>query len=341
MKKALGVIWTSFIILILFIAAITFYKRSLEPVSVGDNSTIFTVEKGSTLDEVAQGLKEKNLIRSRLAFRLLTLFKGKEREIKAGKYILSPSMSSAEILETLVEGREIRYVITIPEGKNMYDVARLLEEAGLFPRSDFLKEAKNKKLLKSLGVPGDTVEGFLFPDTYFVSVGLSAKEVIEIFVKRFWQVWKENGFDEKIKKTDLGMKEVVILASIVEKEALLPKERPLIASVFLNRLKKGMRLQADPTVRYGLLVDKGIYPRRLRTRHLRYKSPYNTYIIKGLPKGPICNPGVQSIRAVLEPVKSDYLYFVSMNNGAHKFSKTLEEHNRAVYRYQIKKLRPK
>jgi len=253
---------------------------------------------------------------------------------------LSPSYSSEKILEILVRGLGIRYVITIPEGKNIYEVGKILESAGLFRREDFVSVCKSRMLLDELRIDGETVEGFLFPDTYFIGHGTGPEEIIRTMVSRFWDVWHESGFDQAARAKGHSVRDVVILASIVEKEALLERERPFIASVFLNRLKKGMRLQADPTVRYGLLVERGIYPKRLRKKHLRHRTPYNTYIIKGLPKGPVCNPGRDSIRAVLEPAKSDYLYFVSMNNGTHKFSRTLKEHNRAVYQYQIRKAGP-
>jgi len=319
------------------ITASRLIEKALSPVSASGKPVVFTVKKGTTLKEIIDRLKDQGLIRSRLAFRVLAMIKRAGRRIEAGQFMLSPAQSSSSILKTLMEGKVIRYVVTIPEGYNMYDVGSLLEKAGIVSRAAFLRAARDKSLLSAFNIPGDTAEGFLFPDTYYITGGSSAKEIISQFIRRFWEVWKAEGFDKKAKDAGQSVFQCITLASIVEKEALLPKERPLIAAVFLNRLKRGMRLQADPTVRYGLLVEKGIYPKRLRTRHLKGKTPYNTYLLNGLPKGPISNPGVASIKAVLEPAPVDYLYFVSMNNGTHKFSRTLVEHNRAVYEYQIKK----
>ena len=339
-KKALALVLGLSILVLLGLGGSMYYERALAPITSQLKPVIFTIQKGSTLNHVTQELKEKGLIRSRLAFMLLAHLKGVDRSIKAGKYVLSPSYPAEKILDILVKGQGIRFVITIPEGKNIYDVGKILEEAGLFKRKEFLKAATDKSLLKSLGVPGDSAEGYLFPDTYYVSYGMGPEDVVKMCVMHFWDIWHTKHLDQKAKARGLDVHTVVILASIVEREALVERERNIIASVFFNRLKRGMKLQADPTVRYGLLVDMGIFPRRLRTRHLRHKSPYNTYVYKGLPKGPVCNPGLDSLKAVLDPADTDYLYFVSMNNGTHKFSKTLKEHNRAVYEYQIRKVRP-
>ncbi len=340
----------SFTLIAILCLIIILFNHLLSPVSGNysvkhpdykDNNTIFIVKKGSTLKGIAASLESKGIIRSKEAFILLAIIKGYDKAIKAGAYLISPSMSSYEILHKFASGDEIRFIITVAEGKNSYDIGRLFEDASIFKMSDFIKAARDKELLEELKVPFESAEGLLFPDTYYVPMTITPEDAIRMFVRRFWDVWEENGLGEMARRRGMSLEDVVILASIVEKEALLSEERPLIASVFLNRLKRNMRLQADPTVRYGLLIDFNIYPKRLRTRHLRHKSPYNTYLFKGLPKGPICNPGLESIKAVLNPAKTDYLYFVSMNNGAHKFSRTLKEHNRAVYRFQIKKIRGK
>jgi UPF0755 protein len=172
------------------------------------------------------------------------------------------------------------------------------------------------------------LEGYLFPDTYQFGRGISPSLIIDAMVKRFWQM--VGPLTDRAKETGMTMQEIVTLASIVEKETGQPSERPLIASVFLNRLKSGMRLESDPTVIYGLENFDG----NLRKKDLVQRSPYNTYVIHGLTPGPICNPGLESIKAVIFPAKTDYLYFVSKNDGSHHFSRTLSEHNQAVERYQ-------
>ncbi len=339
-KKSFVLAFGLFLTVLLALGCFTFYKRSLAPLTDQLKPVIFHIKKGSTLHDVTHELKEKGLIRSRWAFMLLAYLKGVDRSIKADRYILSPSYPAEKILDIIAKGQGIRFIVTIPEGKNIYDVDKILEEAGLFKKREFLKAARNKSLLNSLRVPGDSAEGYLFPDTYYLTYGMRPEDVVRLFVRRFWEVWHKEHLDEKAQKRGLSVHTVVILASIVEREALVEWERPIIASVFFNRLEQGMKLQADPTVRYGLLVDMDIFPRRLRKRHLRHRSPYNTYVYKGLPKGPVCNPGLQSLKAVLEPAKTDYLYFVSMNNGTHKFSRTLREHNKAVYEYQVRKAKP-
>ncbi|RUM87517.1 MAG: endolytic transglycosylase MltG, partial [Thermodesulfatator sp.] len=185
----------------------------------------------------------------------------------------------------------------------------------------------------SLGIPGPSVEGFLFPDTYYLVKGLAPGEIIRIMVRRFWEVWRK--YEARARELGVSVYEVVTLASIVEKEAVLSREKPLIAAVYWNRLRRGMPLQADPTVRYALKRFRG----RLYYKHLRVDSPYNTYRYPGLPPTPIANPGEESLRAVLYPARVPYLYFVSRGDGSHKFSTTYREHLRAVRKLRLKRHR--
>ena len=330
---------TLLILLWLVLYAAAWYVELTLPASSEGSSKLVFIPPGTSFKEVASLLAREGIIRSPLGFTLEAYRLGLITKLKAGEYELDPKAPPAKILQVLAEGRVVTHFVTIPEGYNIYEIARLLEKAGLCRREEFLALVRDQDFLKQLGLPGPTAEGFLFPDTYAFSKGLSCRAIIATMVRRFWEVWRE--FAPRARELGLDVKTVVTLASIVEKEAVLPRERPLIAGVFWNRLKRGMPLQADPTVRYA---TKKFY-RRLRRRDLRSRNPYNTYVYPGLPPGPIANPGRASIRAVLYPAKTSYLYFVAKGDGSHKFSRTLKEHQRAVELYQRRrfwwKKRPK
>ncbi len=240
-------------------------------------------------------------------------------------------MSPKDILVMLIKGRVIEYPFTVPEGLNIYEVADLLAEKGFVDRDEFLRLAKDKDFLASLDIEAPTLEGYLFPDTYRANRSMHEPQIITLMVKRFFEVFDE----EKEKVTTKGTLtdyEVVILASVIEKETGAAVERPLVSAVFSNRLKKEMKLDSCATVIYGIW-DR--FDGNLTERDLTTWTPYNTYLNPGLPPGPICNPGRESIAAALSPADVDYLYFVSKNDGTSYFSSTLSEHNRAVYEYQI------
>ncbi len=336
------VIYTSIAVTVLFalyLKASRFYHESLLPVSESKAEVVFRVEPGSSFKEVAENLEQQGLIRSKKAFFLLAWLQDATTRIQAGLYKLSPSQSAKAILETFLKGKTWDVVLTFPEGYNMYQIANVLDRAGLVSREDFLKAAEDPKLMASLNIPSDRAEGYLFPDTYLFSHDDTPENFIRSMVGRFWKVWEDNDFGKRAEELKLTIHEVVTLASIVEKEAVANEERPVIASVFWNRIKRGMRLQSDPTVKYIAYVNK---PRKRRWKYLKkIASPYNTYKYKGLPKGPIANPGRDAIRAVLYPANTNYLYFVSQKNGRHYFSVTLKEHNRAVNRFLKSKRRKK
>ncbi|NIA08210.1 MAG: endolytic transglycosylase MltG [Nitrospiraceae bacterium] len=304
------------------------------PVSKTDKNKVITVPTGSTFSSVARRLEADGLIRSKTGLYVLAWWEDATTKIKAGEYLLSPTQTPQDILDYLVQGKVREYVVTIPEGFNLFQIADLLKEAGLTSRKSFLAAARDRQFLHTLGIDADSAEGYMYPDTYQLTKDATAHEIVRTFVERFWEVWNSEGFGKRTDETGVDIQDIVILASIVEKEAMRPSERPIIASVFWNRLKKGMPLQSDPTVYYGILVETKVNRHRLRWRDLREKTPYNTYRIKGFPAGPISNPGRASIRAVLYPARDSYLYFVSKNDGTHYFSRTLAEHNRAVDRYQ-------
>jgi UPF0755 protein len=240
-------------------------------------------------------------------------------------------MPPVHLLEILRKGIVILHPVIIPEGFNKEQIADAIAAKGLADRKRFLELTQDKSLLRQYGIPGPSFEGYLFPDTYYFSRGTPALAILDTMVRRFKQVAAP--LAETSESKGMKFEDVVILASIVEKETGRPEERPLIASVFLNRLRLGMRLESDPTVIYGIANFDG----DLKKKDLTEKTPYNTYVIQGLTPGPIANPGIESIKAVIEPARTDYLYFVSKNDGSHHFSKNLSEHNRAVDIFQKKK----
>lgn len=304
------------------------YLEWLEPPSQKEAPRVIYIAPGTPVKKIASILEKRGIIKNRYVFLLEAWRKGVLHKLKAGEYELSPHLSLDEVLQILAEGRVITHIVTIPEGANVWEVADLLDRAGLVPRKAFLEKAFDQEFVHSLGIPGPSVEGFLFPDTYYFVKGTSPEEIIKAMVSHFWKVWRK--YEDRARQLGVSVYEAVTLASIVEKEAVLSREKPLIAAVYWNRLKRGMPLQADPTVRYALRRFHG----RLYYKYLRVKSPYNTYRYPGLPPTPIANPGEESLKAVLYPAKVPYLYFVSKGDGSHYFSRTYREHLRAVRKYR-------
>ncbi|HJX34634.1 MAG TPA: endolytic transglycosylase MltG, partial [Desulfatiglandales bacterium] len=250
------------------------------------------------------------------------------RKIKAGEYLLNSGMTPARITEILTRGIIITYSVTFPEGFSIEQIGDILAANGLADKNSFISLAHEPGVIQKYRISGPSLEGFLYPDTYQFGKGLPPSLIIDVMVKRFREI--AGPYIKRIEELGMTVEEVVTLASIVEKEAGSAEEMPLIASVFLNRLKKGMRMESDPTVIYGMNDFTG----NLTRKDLLESTPYNTYVIRGLPPAPISNPGLASIKAVLYPAETDYLYFVSKNDGTHYFSRSIEEHNRAVWIYQ-------
>lgn len=298
------------------------------PAGKGSDDQIFFVLEGSILSDVACELEMKGIITRKNLFLIWARLMGYGRNIKAGEYRLSPEMPPLKILNILARGIIVNHPVTIPEGFTRAQIGKLLGEKSLVDEKEFLIITGDPKTANSYGISGPGLEGYLYPDTYQLSRGLSTASVVDVLVKHFWKVIMP--FQERMKEQGMTMEQVVILASIVEKETGRAEERPVIASVFLNRMKKGIRLESDPTVIYGIKDFDG----NLRRKDLVTRTPYNTYVIRGLPPGAIANPGQEAIRAILYPAETEYLYFVSKNDGSHHFSKTFSEHNRAVRIYQ-------
>lgn len=309
--------------------AIHVYITFFTPASRDSSVKLVYVQKGTSFRVVASNLEKAGVVKDSDSLVWAASLLGAYKKIKAGEYELMATMTPMEVLEILIKGRVKRHLVTIPEGYNVREVALVLSAAGLADPDEFVKKATDARLVASLGLEGETLEGYLFPDTYEFTKGMGTDELIARMVEKFRAVYFPV-FSEQAKKDGLSMRKVLTLASIIEKETGAPEERPLISAVFRNRLKKGIRLQSDPTVIYGIKGFDG----NLTKAHLLAKTPYNTYAIYGLPPGPIANPGRESIAAALNPAKEDFLYFVSRNNGTHFFSKSLKEHNNAVNRFQ-------
>ncbi len=289
--------------------------------------TTFVIKPGESFSSINYRLKKQGLISNAKIFYRYASLQKIVNKFRAGEYVIPSHITMPEIIDTLLSGRSKTVPITIAEGKNLYEIGKLLARKKITSYQDFVQTATDRNFVGQLGIPADSAEGYLFPETYRFTRNSSAKYIIKTMVKEF---------NRKIKNLDftvshLTKHQVIILASIVEKETGAAWERPKIAGIFLNRLKKHMRLQSDPTTIYGIYEH---FDGNLRKKDLQQKTAYNTYRINGLPKGPICNPGLDAIKAVLHPEKHHYLYFVSMNDGTHVFSEHYRDHIKAVNKYQ-------
>ncbi|MBI5740425.1 MAG: endolytic transglycosylase MltG [Nitrospirae bacterium] len=310
------------------LAAIIMFINLVTPVSFKENWKEVRIPEGSTYSKAISILQGEGIINDRFVLILLGRITMKDRRIRPGYYNLSSSMTPLEIFDQLINGKAIHFTITIPEGDTLEDIRAKLSELKLIDYESW-KLTRDSIFLKSLDINAPSLEGYLFPDTYIFAKGTEPATILKTMVQRL----REN-FDPSMTKriAELGMCEndVLTLASIIEKEAYLDEERAVISAVYHNRLKKSMRLQADPTAIYGVHTCLSCITRA----DLRRKTPYNTYVIDGLPPGPIACPGLKSIKAALNPAKVNYLYFVAKNDGSHYFSRTNAEHSQAVLIYR-------
>ena len=285
------------------------------------------VPRGANLHVAAESLARAHIVRNATAFRLYAMVRGRDRSIKAGTYVISPRLSWSEVLDVLHGGKSVEHRITIPEGWALEQIVPQLARVLNAPVDSVQAAVRDTALLHGLDIPTPTLEGYLFPDTYVFPDGTTPRAAVALMVGRFQQVWQP-AWDSVLQSRALSRNDVMALAAIVEKEARLPEERPVIAAVYLNRIKAGMRLQADPTVQYAI----GHHVARVFYKDLTIDSPYNTYRIKGLPPGPIASPGKPSILAALSPANVPYLYFVAHPDGHHEFTKDFAAHADAVKR---------
>ncbi len=290
------------------------------------------IPPGAGFNEAAGIIEEAGLVESPVRFKILATLRKATTSIKAGEYRLSAKMTPDQIIKQLCQGRVFLHRVTIAEGLNLYQVAQNMEEAGLCSRADFIREATDPKTAEKMGIAAQSLEGYLFPETYYFEKPVTGQKIIQTMTNRFKNVFDQE-WKNRAEKMGFSVHEIVTLASIIEKETGNAEERETVASVFHNRIKKNMRLDSDPTVIYGIENFDG----NLTRKHLRTPTPYNTYTRKGLPPGPIANPGRASLKAALYPADTPYLYFVADSQTSHYFSTTLEEHNRAVRKYQLNK----
>lgn len=292
------------------------------------SSLNIVVKNGTSLYGIADALNDRGLIYSRVLFVLSALtFRGR---LMAGEYELRRDMSTFEIVMKMGLGKRNIYTLKIIEGHNIYTIANNIERSGIMPKDEFLKLSTDKKYLERIGISSDSLEGYLFADTYFYSKEIEKEKFIEHIARRTLRFFDRNDIKEKMRSLNMDIHKTLTLASMIEKETGAAGERPFVSAVFHNRLLKGMSLDCDPTVIYG---TKGFGSPIRKVDILTY-TPYNTYTFKGYPRGPICSPGAPSIAAALNPAPVDHLYFVSKNDGTHVFSKDLVEHNKNVTMFQ-------
>ena len=329
-KKRVAPIALLVVVVIVLSGLIWTWSFLKSPAQEPGREVLITIPSGSSFVSASQLLVDEGVVRSLKGFVMLGKIKGLSNSIQAGELMFRTDMTPGEVLDVLVRGKAVSYHVTIPEGYNIRMIAALLAEKGLGDHDRFQELAMDEGFSRSLGIPSNTLEGFLFPDTYSWPKGLSEEDILGRMTAKYKSVFTETMRD-KARQMGMSELEVVILASIIEKETGVPEEREMVSAVFHNRLKKGYRLQTDPTVIYGLKdFDGNLTKIDLRTDH-----PYNTYTRSGLPVGPIANPGKASLEAALNPARVSYLYFVARGDGTHVFSNTLVEHNKAVAIYQL------
>jgi UPF0755 protein len=325
--KKYGILLLIAIILVYFVLLIN-YSAS----SIGKKNVTVTVDipTGSSFVKITEILSAAGIVHNRVYFYSLALAKRALRSIRAGEYEFSTALTPAEVIDKLIRGEIKIYRVTIPEDFSLKEIAERLDFYKLIHEEDFFALASDEDFLKSLNIEAGSVEGYLFPDTYFFNRAMSTRQILRTMVNRF----REKVTPEMIAKAaarGFNLHQFVTFASIVGRESGNSEEKPLIAAVFHNRMKKRMPLQSDPTAVYDLENFGG----KVLRSHLKRISPYNTYLITGLPPGPIANPGIDSLRATLNPAPVNYLYFVSKRDGSHFFSVSLTEHSEAINRYRL------
>ncbi len=319
------------------LAAAGWFYRDLvhyagQPADPDAGSVTFKIAPGEGFGAVTHKLYTRGLCKHPDKFKFIARYKGYDKKIRAGEYTLSAAMSPLQILQKLVSGKVRLHRLTIPEGYTLAQIADVVAGVRLCSSADFSKAAADPALMAALGLTARNLEGYLYPDTYFFPGSVTALEIARAMTQRFDTVftpaWKKRAAELK-----LSVHAIVTLASIIEKETGAAFERPLIASVFHNRLKRKMRLETDPTVIYGIPNFNG----NLTRKDLATTTPYNTYVIRGLPPGPIANPGAKSLEAALYPADTKYLFFVSKKDSTHQFSTNIKDHNKAVRKYQLRR----
>jgi UPF0755 protein len=314
------------------------YKRTGEPFKGYEGTEQFvTIEPGSSTRAIGQRLIEAGVVRNDVTFRAALWRTGHARSLKAGEFRFDRPMTPAEVIDKIARGDVYNRRITFPEGLSIREMARIYEQQGFGKAAAFIEAGRDVSPIRDIDPAATDLEGYLFPETYSLPRDTTAAKLVGMMVARFRQLFTPD-MQQAAQALDLTSRQAVTLASLVEKETALASERPIVAAVYLNRLKIGMPMQADPTVIYAL-QRAGRYDGNIRRDDLQLDSPYNTYRYPGLPPGPIASPGLASLQATVAPAKVDYLYFVSRNDGSHVFAQTLAEHNENVRRFQVQYFR--
>jgi UPF0755 protein len=291
------------------------------------------IEPGTGSAAIGRRLVDAGVIRDQLAFRTALWWTGRSRELQAGEYHFDRPMAAVEVIDLLARGEVYTRRLTFPEGLTIREMADIFEARGFGSRASFIEAAANNALIKDVDPDARDLEGYLFPETYALPRQIPAARVVAMMVDRFRATYTDE-WRRRVEVDGLTTRNIVTLASLVEKETAQAEERPIVAGVYRNRLKIGMPLQADPTVVYAM-QKAGTYNGNIRRDDLSLDSPYNTYRYPGLPPGPIASPGAAALAAAVQPADVRYLYFVSRNDGSHVFSETLAEHNRNVREFQV------
>lgn len=313
-----------------------FYDGFLNsPASESADEVVYEVKPGKTLTGVAKDLEAQGLIRDAQLFLLVAKIKGESNRMKVGEYMFAKNMTPIDVLSILTSGRSIGKKFTVSEGLNIFEIADLYESQGFGSRKEFWRWVNDPELAKELlGERLTSLEGYLFPETYQITKYTDTKSVVKAMVARFLDVYRRE-IEPLVEASTFSRHQMMTLASIIEKETGAPEERETISSVFHNRLKIKMPLQTDPTVLYGKALRTGKYEINITRADLLSPNEYNTYTIKALPPGPVANPGKAAMLAALQPAKTEYLFFVSQNDGTHIFSKTYADHRKGVQKFQM------
>ncbi len=333
LTKALGILG----VVILLTAAVggffaiqflsTAPSSSTEPV-------VFEVRPGESFKAIAHRLQEQGLVTSSWKLEVFARVARSGAKVRVGEYALRRDFRPREIMQVLISGKSIEYAITIPEGANRFEIADLLMKSQLIDRVEFMALTESPSFIEDvLGLPVSTLEGYLFPETYKVTKFTGARGFVRMMVERFKENYKRLQTVSGWSRGSLSDHQIVTMASIIEKETGAAEERPVIASVFYNRLNIKMPLQTDPTIIYGLFLERGMWNGALPRAELQRPGPYNSYLNQGLPPGPISNPGFEALKAAGLPQKTDYLFFMSRNDGTHTFSREYSKHATAVREY--------
>lgn len=333
--------WIKRLFLLVIVAAIVLgaggwwiYSQAIQPYRGYSEPEVFVdIPPGSSTGAIGSRLVEAGVIRDTRTFQVALWISGRSRSLRAGEYRFEAPMHALDVIDKIARGDVYRRRLTFREGLTIAEMAQVFEERGFGSAADFRQAAGNASLIEDLDREARDLEGYLFPETYALPRGTTAAAVVTQMVEGF-----KNALTPEIRgnatAAGLSVRQLVTLASLVEKETGTPAERPLVAAVYANRMKIGMGMQADPTVIYAL-QKAGRYDGNLRREDLQFDSPYNTYRYAGLPPGPIAAPGKASLEAAAKPADVDYLYFVSKNDGSHVFASTLEEHNKNVFTWQV------